>query len=175
MIRVLQRVHGSFDTMILGKAQQLPIREKRDTSFPMPVFSKAAGPGAVKASVGGGGSGSGSRNGCPLMSLKDVASCVREPVNYIGTIGRIACVYATSEKYPNVKFILTGEGQDNGIVKVLVKGAGKPPKMPEIDQLIRLDSVEVRRIHRKASGEIPLSANFGSGAGAKRKRNQWLG
>jgi len=54
--------------------------------------------------------------------------------------------------------------------------------------LIRLDSVEVRKIHRKASGEIPegavhpdlalmeLSANFGSGAGAKRKRgNQWLG
>ena len=133
MIRVLQRVHRSFDTMILGKAQQLPIREKLDTSFAMPVFSKAAGPGAVAASVGGGGSGSGSgsRNGCPLMSLKDVASCVREPVNYIGTIGRIAYVYATSEKYPNVKFILTGEGQGNGIVKVLVKGAGKPPKMPE--------------------------------------------
>ena len=131
MIRVLQRVHRSFDTMILGKAQQLPIREKLDTSFAMPVFSKAAGPGAVAASVGGGGSGSGSRNGCPLMSLKDLASCVREPVNYIGTIGRIAYVYATSEKYPNVKFILTGEGQDNGIVKVLVKGAGKPPKMPE--------------------------------------------
>ena len=56
------------------------------------------------------------------------------------------------------------------------------------DQLIRLDYVEVRKIHRKASGEIPegavhpdlalmeLSANFGSGAGAKRKRgNQWLG
>lgn len=141
MIRVLQRVHRSFDTMILGKAQQLPIREKLDTSFAMPVFSKAAGPGAVAASVGGGGSGSGSRNGCPLMSLKDVASCVREPVNYIGTIGRIAYVYATSEKYPNVKFILTGEGQDNGIVKVLVKGARKPPNKPS--KIVNLDTIEI--------------------------------
>ena len=66
VIRVLQRVHRSFDTMILGKAQQLPIREKLDTSFAMPVFSKAAGPGAVAASVGGGRS----RNGCPLMSFR---------------------------------------------------------------------------------------------------------
>ena len=42
------------------------IREKLDTSFAMPVFSKAAGPGAVAASVGGGRS----RNGCPLMSFR---------------------------------------------------------------------------------------------------------
>ena len=70
-----------------------------------------------------------------------MASCVREPVNYIGTIGRIAYVYATSEKYPNVKFILTGEGQDNGIVKVLVKGAGKPPNKPS--KIVNLDTIEI--------------------------------
>ena len=148
-------------------------------AFAMPVFKA----GGAVAATGGGGSGSGSGNGCPLMPLKDVAACLREPVNSICTIGRVSYVYALSDRYPNVKFVLSGEGeQETGIVKVLVKGAGKPPKMPEIDQLMRLDGVEVRKIHRKASGDIPegavhpdlaifeLSANFGSGAGGQRKR-----
>jgi len=118
-----------------------------------------------------------------IMKLSEVAALEREPVSTIATIGRVVFMYAVSDRYPNVKFVLAGEGSDvKPAVKVLVKGAGRPATIPSMDQLVRLDGVEIRRIYRKPSGDIAeaavhpdlagmeLAANFGSPHGSKRKR-----
>ena len=160
------------------KAQSYRAIAQRVSRAIMPQFrvaagARSAGSAAATASLGSQG----------IMKLSEVAALEREPVSTIATIGRVVFMYAVNDRFPNIKFVLGGEGSDaKPAAKVLVKGSGKPATIPAMDQLVRLDGVEIRRIYRKPSGDIAeaavhpdlagveLVANFGSLAGSKRKR-----
>lgn len=116
-----------------------------------------------------------------LTSLQALSTMASLPVVPVSTQGRVIFVFGTSNKYPAEKYILAETPTDTGSVKVVVKVSAPSGLRIELDSVIQLGRVEVRRAWRRANGSLPegdvieglcpfeIAVNL-FGSGDKRKR-----
>ena len=144
----------------------------------MPRFAKASAKAAVVPVAG--------------PEPRSIADCVSQdppPITAVDVIGRVCYVFGSQGRYPQCKFALRAASTSSGTagtsgetwpIAILVKCNGPPGRMPALDDMVTLRSVEIRDAwirpghHTPAeSSVIPelcnkeLAASFPAG---KRKR-----